>query len=48
MMLLDTNVLIEIFDRKSNRGDEFLRKITSSGEDIATTSISARFPSGNP
>jgi tRNA(fMet)-specific endonuclease VapC len=39
MMLLDTNVLIEIFDRKSNRGDEILRKITSSGEDIATTSI---------
>lgn len=39
MMLLDTNVLIEIFDRKSNRGDEILRKITESGEDVATTSI---------
>jgi predicted nucleic acid-binding protein len=39
MMLLDTDVLIEIFDRKSKRGDDILRRITESGEDVATTVI---------
>ena len=39
MILLDTDVLIEIFDRKSQRGDEALRRIVESGEDVATTSI---------
>ena len=40
MIILDTDVLIEIFDRDSERGDEALEAITSSGEDIATTAIS--------
>lgn len=39
MILLDTDVLIEIFDRASERGDGALRAILESGEDIATTSI---------
>ncbi len=39
MILLDTDVLIEIFDRRSERGDEALEAILGSGEDIATTSI---------
>ena len=39
MILLDTDVLIEIFDRNSDRGDEALEAILGSGEDIATTSI---------
>jgi len=39
MIILDTDVLIEIFDRDSERGDEALEVITGSGEDIATTSI---------
>lgn len=39
MILLDTDVLIEIFDRKSERGEEALERILESGEDIAITSI---------
>jgi tRNA(fMet)-specific endonuclease VapC len=39
MMILDTDVLIEIFDRKSQIGDENLRRIVESGDSIATTSI---------
>lgn len=39
MILLDTDVLIEIFDRRSEKGDEALGRILKSGEDIATTSI---------
>jgi len=39
MILLDTDVLIEIFDRESERGDEALEAILGSGEDFATTSI---------
>jgi len=39
MILLDTDVLIEIFDRNSERGDEALEAILGSGEDIVTTSI---------
>ncbi|MEM2896358.1 MAG: hypothetical protein QW265_00915 [Candidatus Bathyarchaeia archaeon] len=39
MIVLDTDVLVEIFDRKSSKGDEALNRILSSGEDIATTSI---------
>lgn len=39
MILLDTDILIEIFDRNSDRGDEALEAILGSGEDIATTSI---------
>jgi len=39
MMVLDTDVLIEIFDRGSERGDEALEAILGSGEDVVTTSI---------
>lgn len=39
MMLLDTDALIEILDKASERGDEALARILESGEDIATTSI---------
>ncbi len=39
MIVLDTDVLIEIFDRKSVRGDEVLSRLVEKGEDIATTSI---------
>ncbi|MBL7168215.1 type II toxin-antitoxin system VapC family toxin [Candidatus Bathyarchaeota archaeon] len=40
MIILDTDILIEIFDRDSERGDEALEAITSSSEDVATTAIS--------
>jgi len=39
MILLDTDVLIEIFDKRSERGDQALGSILESGEAIATTSI---------
>ncbi|MEM2239137.1 MAG: type II toxin-antitoxin system VapC family toxin [Candidatus Bathyarchaeia archaeon] len=39
MIVLDTDVLIEIFDRRSARGDEALRKLIERGEDVATTVI---------
>ncbi|MBS7646628.1 type II toxin-antitoxin system VapC family toxin [Candidatus Bathyarchaeota archaeon] len=39
MIVLDTDVLIEIFDRQSNRGDEALTKLLEKGEDVATTVI---------
>jgi len=39
MIVLDTDVLIEVFDRKSAKGDEVLRRLDKSGEDIATTAI---------
>ncbi|RLG53481.1 MAG: hypothetical protein DRO00_03860 [Thermoproteota archaeon] len=39
MIVLDTDVLIEIFDKKSSKGDEALNKIVESGQDIAITSI---------
>ena len=39
MILVDTDVLIEIFDRNSKRGDEALKKIERTGEDITTTSL---------
>ena len=39
MIILDTDVLIEIFDKKSSKGDEALDRIEKSGEDIAITSI---------
>jgi tRNA(fMet)-specific endonuclease VapC len=39
VMLLDTNVLIEIFDRRSEAGAEALKSISESGEGIAITSI---------
>lgn len=39
MIIIDTDVLIEIFDKKSTKGDEAVNIIESSGEDIAITSI---------
>jgi len=39
MIVLDTNVLIEIFDKKSVKGDEALEKILESGESISITAI---------
>lgn len=40
MIVIDSEVLIEILDRKSLRGDEALKQVSSSGEEIAVTSIS--------
>jgi len=39
MIVLDTDVLIEVFDKKSAKGDEVLRRLEKSGEDLATTVI---------
>jgi|YelNatPaOPRAMG01_1025707.scaffolds.fasta_scaffold418939_1 tRNA(fMet)-specific endonuclease VapC len=39
MIVLDTDVLIEIFDKRSVKGDEALGKLVERGEDIATTVI---------
>lgn len=39
MILLDTNIIIEIFDRKSDSGEKLLKRIAESGEQFATTSI---------
>ena len=39
MIVLDTDVLIEIFDKKSEKGDEALKKILESSENISITAI---------
>jgi tRNA(fMet)-specific endonuclease VapC len=39
MMLLDTDVLIEILDKRSEKGTAALNNVTKSGETIATSSI---------
>lgn len=39
MIAIDTDVLIEIFDKKSGKGEEALKKIVQSGEDIIITVI---------
>lgn len=39
MIILDTDVLIEIFDKKSEKGKEAYELIQESGETIAMTSI---------
>ena len=39
MIVLDTNVLIEIFDRHSVMGEKLLRRIIERGESVATTAI---------
>ena len=39
MIILDTDVLIEIFDKESTKGDLAIEKIEEIGEDIAITSI---------
>ena len=39
MIIVDTDVLIEIFDKKSTKGDLALKKIENTGEEIAITSL---------
>jgi predicted nucleic acid-binding protein len=39
MITIDTDVLIEILDKKSRKGDEALKQILQSGEEICTTAI---------
>ena len=39
MIVLDTDVLIEILDKQSVKGDEALKILVERGEDIATTVI---------
>ncbi len=39
MIILDTDVLIEIMDKKSKRSMELIRNIADSGEEVYTTSI---------
>jgi len=39
MIILDTDVLVEIMDKKSRKGEEILRRIEKVGEEIAITSI---------
>lgn len=39
MIILDTDVLIEVFDKKSEKGDEVLERIIQSGDSIHTTVI---------
>jgi predicted nucleic acid-binding protein len=39
MIVIDTDVLIEIFDRRSRKGDEALNKILESDDKISITAI---------
>ena len=39
MILLDTDVMIEIVDRQSDRGEEITNRILNSGESYCTSSI---------
>ena len=39
MILLDTDVIIEVMDKKSRRGQEFMLKIMESGEEYCTSSV---------
>ena len=40
MILIDSDALIEILDRKSERGDQALKQAVESKEEVATTVIS--------
>ena len=40
MIIVDSDVLIEILDRKSEKGDQALSQTIGSGEEVATTAIS--------
>lgn len=40
MIIIDTDVLIEIFDKRSQKGNQAFEKIEQSGENIAITSLS--------
>jgi tRNA(fMet)-specific endonuclease VapC len=39
LIIIDSDILIEILDRKSEIGDQTLKQIIQSGEEIATTVI---------
>jgi len=39
LILVDTDVLIEIFDKNSKKGEDALHRIEEAGEDIALTSL---------
>jgi len=39
MIIIDTDVLIEIFDKESKKGDQALQKLKESKENIAITSL---------
>ena len=39
MIIIDSDVLIEIFDKNSEKGKNAIEKLEKSGEDIAITSI---------
>ena len=39
MIIIDTDVLIEIFDKKSTKGDLAIEKLDIASEDIAITSL---------
>jgi len=39
LILLDTDVIIEILDRESDKGDELMLKIIESGEEYCTSSV---------
>lgn len=39
MILLDTDVIIELMDKKSSRGEGFMLKIMESGEEYCTSSV---------
>ncbi|MDG6910089.1 MAG: type II toxin-antitoxin system VapC family toxin [Nitrososphaerota archaeon] len=39
MILLDTDVLIEILDKESKKGDALLASLEDAGEDLGTSSI---------
>ena len=39
MILADTDVLIEIFDKNSNKGADALQRVEEAGEDISLTSL---------
>jgi len=40
MIIVDSDVLIEIFDKESKKGEIALNKLEKSGEDVAITSLS--------
>ena len=39
MILLDTDVIIEILDKESDKGEELMLKIIESGEEYCTSSV---------
>ncbi|MBS7247852.1 MAG: type II toxin-antitoxin system VapC family toxin [Candidatus Jordarchaeales archaeon] len=39
MIIVDTDILIEIMDKKSEKGDHLLKRIVESGDTVCTTAI---------